>query len=301
MKRQHSAAFNKPELPDDLDLYLAQKEQHVPNLVPGTEKTIVWANPAARRQTEVALVYMHGFSATRKEVAPLCDELARALGANLFYTRLTGHGQDGNAMAHISVDALLRDAVEALEIGRRLGRKVILVGNSTGATLAVWLALHDTDQVIHSLVLLSPNFGLKKLRARLLCWPGGKYLLKLLQGPTYRFEPANSQQARFWTTEYPSIALLPMAELVTLVRRSALENILQPVLVLYSSRDQVVSVGAMRRQFRRFGTRHKHMREIENISSTKQHVLAGDIMSPSTTQVVTNEILRFLASVQQEP
>ncbi|MDD4273595.1 MAG: hypothetical protein PHG14_07705 [Desulfobacter postgatei] len=38
-------------------------------------------------------VYIHGFSATRKETAPLSDLVAKTLNANLFYTRLSGHGR----------------------------------------------------------------------------------------------------------------------------------------------------------------------------------------------------------------
>ena len=59
------------------------------------------------------------------------------LGANLFYTRLTGHGQDGAAMAEGSVNAWINDYAEAMAIGRAIGDKVVVIGTSTGASLAI--------------------------------------------------------------------------------------------------------------------------------------------------------------------
>ena len=71
---------------------------------------------------------------------PLPDKVAAALGANLFYTRLTGHGQDGAAMAEGSVNAWINDYAEAIAIGRAIGDKVVVIGTSTGASLATWAA-----------------------------------------------------------------------------------------------------------------------------------------------------------------
>jgi esterase/lipase len=58
----------------------------------------VWANPD-KTKTPCAIVYLHGFSATRQETAPLSDLVAAQLGAYLYYTRLAGHGRGGEAMA----------------------------------------------------------------------------------------------------------------------------------------------------------------------------------------------------------
>ncbi|GIV58500.1 MAG: hypothetical protein KatS3mg042_1413 [Rhodothermaceae bacterium] len=114
----------RPVLPGDLDAYLAAAEARFDDLRPGVEKAIVWADPATRSRTPLAVVYLHGFSATREETRPLCDTLAARLGANLFYTRLTGHGRTGEALAAATASDWLRDALEALAIGQRLGERV---------------------------------------------------------------------------------------------------------------------------------------------------------------------------------
>ena len=82
-----------PDLPDDLDAYLKQTEARFTDLRPNNEKLIVWADPSKKAKTPLSIIYLHGFSACRLEVAPLCDIVAHDLGANLFYTRLSGHGR----------------------------------------------------------------------------------------------------------------------------------------------------------------------------------------------------------------
>jgi len=63
-------------LPADLNEYITQSEAQYSNIVPGTEKSIVWANTSKKQKTKYAIVFIHGFSATRQEIAPVCDVLA---------------------------------------------------------------------------------------------------------------------------------------------------------------------------------------------------------------------------------
>nr|WP_245497472.1 MULTISPECIES: hypothetical protein [unclassified Mesorhizobium] len=99
----------------------------MPDIRDGLEKEIIWANPMIHARTPLSIVYVHGFSASKGEVRPLPDEVADQLDTNLFYTRLTGHGQGGAAMADGSVNAWINDYAEALAIGRAIGDKVIVI------------------------------------------------------------------------------------------------------------------------------------------------------------------------------
>ena len=92
---------------------------------------------ASERKTPYSVVYLHGFSATRQETAPLAECVADSLGANLFETRLAGHGREREPLADVRAEDWLHDAAEALAIAARLGERVIVIGTSTGATLAV--------------------------------------------------------------------------------------------------------------------------------------------------------------------
>ena len=153
-------AFDPASIPSDLDGYLAQAEDGIPNLTDGVAKRVIWAGEAGKK-TELSVVYLHGFSATSEEIRPVPDRVAQALGANLYYTRLRGHGRDGPAMAEARAGDWVNDTAEALEIGRRIGDRVVVISTSTGGTLAT-LAATDGSQPteVVAQVFFSPNYGL---------------------------------------------------------------------------------------------------------------------------------------------
>lgn len=283
-------------LPVDLQRHLAAGEARYPDLTPGAEKIIYWAHDD-KRQTELAIIYLHGFSATRQETAPLSDLLARQLGANLFYTRLSGHGRGGAAMSEASVSDWLRDSQEAMQIGRRLGRQVLVIGTSTGATLASWLALQPDTQGVLAYVLISPNFAPRDPAATVLTWPWAAQFVPLLLSDEYQWQPRNALQARYWSHRYPVQALLPMMALVKHVREQPLERIAAPMLVIYSPEDQVVSPAAIESAFARFGSPHKQLLALTDSQDPAHHVLAGDILSPRDTPRVQAAILDFIESL----
>jgi len=284
-------------LAEDLDECLAASEAQFAQLVPNTEKTIVWAN-SEKTKTPLSVVYLHGYSATRQETAPLADEIASQLGANLFYTRLTGHGLSGEALAQANVNDWLNDATEALEIGKRLGDKVIVLGVSTGGTLAAWLAMQPDNDAVLAYVMLSPNFAPKDARSEIFTWPWAKQLVPVLLGPEYSWEPVNPEHALYWTERYPSEALLQMMALVKHVRESRLETITKPVLVVYSPSDQVVNSQKTEQVFASFGADVKQITPITEKINAENHVLAGNILAPDNTARVEQIILDFLAPLK---
>jgi esterase/lipase len=281
-------------LTGDLDQYIRVSESRFADIKPGAEKTIVWSDPDQRRPTPYSIIYLHGFSASRQEIAPVCDITAKALHANLFYSRLTGHGRDSSAMADLSVNDMLNDAVEALEIGKRLGNKVIVIGTSTGGALATWLASYDKSGSIAAMVLLSPNYGPRRKESELLLLPWGNVILQLVEGPTYRFEPINALQQQYWTTQYPSEALLAMMGIVKLARNTKPKSIHQPVLVMYSYDDKIVDIREIEKNYSQFASDRKRIIPITDAGDPQQHILAGDIMSPQTTQTVAGNIVEFI-------
>lgn len=287
--------FSKP-LPANLDDYLARAEAAYPDITPGAEKTILWADPQ-HQQTDLAIVYLHGFSATRQETAPLSDELAHSLGANLFYTRLAGHGRSAAALGEVTAGDWLADAEEALAIGKRLGRKVVIIGTSTGGTLAAWLAVARQDPQVLAFVLISPNFGPKDPAAQVLTWPWASYFTPWLMGPQRQWTPLNEQQARFWNHVYPTRALLPMMALVKAVNALPLEQTAAPILLIHAADDTVVSADAATRAFNRFGSAQKQRVALQHSQDPSHHVLAGRIIAPGDTARVRSLIERFLESL----
>lgn len=281
------------DLPEDLDGWLAGREALVPGIRPGLAKGIRWIGKKGVR-APLAVVYLHGFSASRDEVSPVVEKLADSLGANVFFTRLTGHGlaDEGETMKRTRVSEWFADVNEALEIGKRIGERVVVVGTSTGATLAVWAALRTSD--IAAMALLSPNFGPRDERARVLLWPWGVALLKATAGTHRSWSPKTPEEARIWTYRYPVEALVPMMSLVEYARAQDLSRMSVPMIVLYTDADKSVSPDRIREMYSRFTPPD---REIHRLEEAKEHVLAGDAISPATTDQVVGLMERFLRRV----
>jgi pimeloyl-ACP methyl ester carboxylesterase len=279
-------------LPADLDLYLEETESRFSDIVPGTEKRIVWAFGLHER-TDVAIVYLHGFSASHRDTSPLAEMVAARLKANLYLARLAGHGRGSTPLDEFAVKAWSYDAGEAWEIGRRLGRRVVLMGHSSGATLALWLAGRVAREELLALVLLSPNFGPADPKAGVLLWPWGGVVAELLEGRWREWTPANELQERTFTTRYQTRALLPMMALVQATKALPLEENTVPTFVAYCPDDRVVDVREMEQAFARMGG-PKRIVPVLNPGDPERHVLAGEILSPETTKELARETTEFL-------
>jgi esterase/lipase len=280
-------------LPDNLDLYLSESESRFDDITEGTEKKIIWAGSPGER-TALSIVSFHGFSATRQELSPLADTVAKSLNANLFYTRLAGHGRGGPGMVDGSVNRWANDANEALQIGHRLGDKVILIGTSTGSTLATWLALQPTNSELGAMILLSPNFYNADSDMRMLLWPWGEQIADTLIGKVRHWESKNPLHEKYWANDYATSSLLPMMGLVKTVNDSDIEKINIPTLMIYSSKDKTISVPPIRETFARLGSEEKELFEFNDTEDPDYHALAGDLMSPSSTAVLAEKMSRFL-------
>ncbi|MFM1909131.1 MAG: hypothetical protein RLZZ591_2808, partial [Pseudomonadota bacterium] len=142
-----------------LEGWLKTNEATYADLRPGVAKQVIWQGQPGQK-APWAVVYLHGFTATRLETAPLAERVAEQLGASVFYTRLSGHGRSSpQALGEATAQDWLADTVEAVRIGRMLGDKVLVIACSTGATLATWLALHPELTGADAYALVSPNYG----------------------------------------------------------------------------------------------------------------------------------------------
>lgn len=175
-----------------------------------------------------------------------------------------------------------------------MGRKVIVIGMSTGGTVATWIATQEFSDCVAFFVLISPNFALADSRSRILSWPWGGHLAELFIGPERSWEPNNERQGRFWTHRYPTRALLPMMGMVDLANSLDLSTIDTPFLIIYSPGDQIISSNSTEAMYQKIGTRQKQLIAFSNAEDPSQHVLAGDILSPGSTEVVARMMLDFV-------
>ena len=282
--------------PDKLDAWLAQREATVPALRPSCAKHVCWAQDAGI-VTDYAVVYVHGFSATGHEVRPLPDRIANRIGANLFFTRLAGHGCDGVALGNATLQEWRDDVIEAIEIGHKIGRRVVLMGCSTGCTLIASALANGA--AAEAVIFLSPNFGLSHTVAEtLLHMPKVRRWGDLILGPKRAF-PANSEEhAAYWTPEYPTQAVYTMAEAVAEVRRAPLARVPVAAYVALNPDDKVVSAKLTRKAMAAWGgSVHYDLLEQTPNDDPMGHVMAGDVFSPDQTEPLATRILAWLGQL----
>lgn len=288
-------------LPADLEAWLARSEGRFSDLRADADKRIVWADPVKKGRTDFAVVYIHGFSATRMEAYPLADRVAAALGANLFYTRLAGHGRSEDALGEATLNAWMQDTLEAHAVGRRLGDRVVLIGTSTGGGLATLLAALPEAKELHALVLISPNFGVRQWNAPIILWPWGEQIARLVVGEYRTWEASNPRQAQHWTMRYPVRALIPMMQSVALIDDLDFGALRTPTLVFYARGDRLVDGDAVERRFAQLGAARKELVRVDYAEDPAQHVLAGDILSPGATAPIAETIVRFVRNAAARP
>lgn len=266
-----------------LETYVTQQEsQH--KIKPDNEARIVWANDSAKQKTEYAIVYLHGFSASQEEGNPVHRNLAKQFGCNLYLSRLSQHGIDTtDALANMTADNLWESAKEAYAIGKQLGNKVILMGTSTGSTLAIQLAAAYPE--IAGLVLFSPNIAINDPNAWLLNNPWGLQIARLVKKSKLNIITNKPPEySKYWNQQYRLEATVQLEELLeTAMTDENFAKVKQPTLVLYYYKDEqhqdpVVKVSAMKNMFAHLGTAEGQKKMIA-IPEAGSHVLASPIQS----------------------
>ncbi len=295
---------NIPGEPAALEAYIQSNEQKH-KVRPNNEARIVWANDSVKQKTPYAIVYLHGFSASQEEGNPVHQQIAKQFGCNLYLARLSEHGIDTtDALINMTAASLFESAKEAYAIGKQIGEKVILMGTSTGGTLALQLAAIYPE--IAGLVLYSPNIAIKDPNAWLLNNPWGLQIARMVKGSNYMgVQKEHPLYQQYWNTKYRLEATVQLEELLeTTMTKENFAKVKQPLLVLYYYKDEqeqdpVVSVDAMKKMFAEVGTEEKNKKMIP-VPNTGNHVIASPIQSKDIISV-EKETADFLKTVMQLP
>jgi esterase/lipase len=220
---------------------------------------------------------------------PVHRNLAKKFGYNLYLSRLDDHGVDTSApLSKFTAEGLWNSALEAVAIGKKLGKKVVLLSTSTGGTLALKLAAEFPD--IAASILLSPNIEINDNKAWLLNNPWGYQIAKAIVGEMRTVSDTTAAYARYWNYQYKTSSVVQLQQLLeTTMKASLFERIKQPTLLLYyfknkQEQDPVVKVAAMKRMFRQLGTPDS-LKIAMALPNTGDHVLASPIKSKDITSV----------------
>lgn len=272
----------------ELDTHLQSTESQFKTLKPGNEACITWANDSISK-TPYAIVFLHGFSASKMEGRPVTTEFAKEFGMNLFEPRLYGHGLDTtDPFIDLTPENYIESAKEAIALAKVIGEKVIIMGSSTGATLGLYLAAHDPS--IAAVLCYSPNIDIFDPNSKMLTGPWGLQLAPLITGADFRQYDAPDEFKRYWQTRYRLEGLVVVRQVVdATMTSSTFKQIKQPVFVgCYfkheAAQDSVVSVAAMRNMMGQLGTTESQKRMIE-FPNAGAHVITNPLRSKDVASV----------------
>ena len=282
-----------PEVSEPLTDFVSRLES-AEKVRPGNEAKIVWANDSIHRPTEFVLLYLHGFSASRKEGFPVNEDFPKRYKCNAYLARLASHGlETENPLIDMTPDRLYESAKLALVIAGHLGKKVVIMGTSTGGTLALKLAADFPDRV-YGLILYSPNVCIKQKASVLLSRPWGLQIARLNFGGDFRIsaDDPNGEICKYWYCRYRAEGPVYLQQLIDVtMNEDVFSKVRCPLFLGYyykdeEHQDQVVEVKAALEMFNRVKTPSSEKRQ-QPFPEAGTHVIACDLTSKSVVQVTS--------------
>lgn len=129
----------------------------------------------------------------------------------------------------------------------------------------------------------------------MLTWPLARHWAGFVAGDERCFAAPNARHAKYWTTCYPTVALLPVAALAAHAGQADYAQVNLPALFLYSENDQVVDPEKTKEVAARWGSLATLAPvTVRSGDDPYSHVIAGDILSPSMTAPVAAYILDWV-------
>ena len=261
---------------------------------PGNEAKIIWANDSTHAQTEYVLLYLHGFSASRMEGYPINEDFPKRYGCNAYLSRLASHGLiTDNPLIDMTPDRLYESAKQALVIAGQLGQKVIIMGTSTGGTLALKLAA-DFPDMVYGLILYSPNIKIKSKASILLSKPWGLQVARLNFGGDFREskEDPSSEPCKYWYCRYRAEGPVYLQQLIDATMKKVIfAKVKCPLFMGYyfkdkQHQDQTVDVKAALEMFQQVSTPDTEKRA-QAFPEAGGHVIACYLTSKSVGEVAS--------------
>lgn len=266
------------------------REAGIPNIREGNHSLLVWNDDSLKGKTEFCLLYLHGFSASPFEGNPVHVNFGQRFGMNVYAPRLAEHGLiTDDALLNMTPDNLWESAKNALVVAKALGEKVIIMGTSTGGTLALSLAEKFPDMV-EGLFLFSPNVRIYDKSSVLLAKPWGLQIARAVLGGDYRILEEDPETDPYWYNKYRVESLIYLQQLIEQTMTSKVfENITIPVFVGYyykdeENQDNTVSTKAIEWMFESLGTQSEK-KQIIAFPEAGAHVICNKLTSNSWEKV----------------
>ena len=250
---------------------------------PDNQARIIWHNDTSKHKTKYVVVYLHGFTASQEEGNPVHMNFARHIGANMYLSRLSEHGLKTEfPLMKMTATSLWESAKEAYAIGKKLGDSIILVGTSTGGTLALMLAAEQYPEIA-GLVLMSPNIAINERFAFLLNNHWGLRIARIVKGSeTIMAKDTSMIFRKYWYSPYRIEGAVELEQMLEeKMNKETFTAVKQPTLLMYYYKDEihqdsVVKVSAMLDMFKKISSTKKKQIAIPNAGD---HIIGSAIKS----------------------
>lgn len=299
-----SLKYTPVQLPTDLvvlEQQIIESENSEPGIKEGCRAEIVWADSARKEKTKRVILYLHGGTSSHMDADPVHRNLAKKLNANLYLTRLPGHGVDlGDAtLANVTADDFLYAAEHAYAIASSLGDEVIVMGSSFGGALAIYLASQHPE--IKGLVLYSPCVKTYDERMEMFIKPWGLWMVKKAMGSeTFDMEAPIATYSKYWTAHYSLNFLAAFQNaLEHTMTPETFTRVTCPVFMGYwykndAEQDRVASIPAMLKMYEQLGS---SLKEKHAFSNAGNHAIACPLLAENVVEV-QKESERFLERIR---
>ncbi|GIU99508.1 MAG: esterase [Actinomycetota bacterium] len=249
-----------------------------------SERVLAGAEPFGADGGPEGVLLVHGFTGSPASLRPFAAHYA-ALGLSVRLPRLPGHGTSPADLARRTWPEWVAEVDRALDELRARCARVVVVGQSFGAALAVHLAAGRPGDV-HGLALLSPYL----YDPRLLALPLLRHVRRAARG-------VGDDVARPGVTElaYPEIPVPALLQLAAFLRiaRADLPRVRAPALVFRPGADHVIPRSNPRRVFRALGSARKELIDCPR----SYHVISLD----HDAEMVRDRVLQLFALLPGEP
>ncbi|TGL77638.1 alpha/beta hydrolase [Leptospira yasudae] len=268
---------------------------------PNNEEKLVRYSPG---KTEYAILYIHGFGASRAEGEEVTDQLAKDLKANLYYVRLPGHGTNLEDHRDTTFQEILQDSETALLETEKLGNKTILIGTSMGGLISTYLAAKYPERV-HALILGSPFYDFTSVLGGIYQFSWGKEFAHLVMGKVRKSteEQKRDPASAFWYRDQYLAAVQNLSDLREyILGTDPFSKISSPVLLFYyykndKEQDASASVQSMLNAFKKVNENGKASPLNKAVKiELGNHVLFSKYMK-SDKELILKEEKEFLKKV----
>jgi len=288
------------------DFVLEQiKKSRAQRVREGNEEKFVrrYENPSP-----LAILYIHGFGASRAEGEGVVDHLAAEFNAHVYYLRLPGHGGDKDAHLAARPEEYFACVEEAFHRFRPVGQKLVIMGSSAGGLLSVWLAARHPKEVA-GIVIANPFFDFADPSAFMISRRIGMPIIEAVYGKErdagWTSDPEKRRVDGYedhWITKQHFRALHTIDDLRRLIATpEVVQSVEAPILMFYyyadeKHQDTAASVAAMHQFFAlaRRGKHHPLSREVAIADGN--HILFSDYVR-TDKDTVKRESSHFLRAI----